>query len=152
MTHGRLLERLSEAEKDLDRRIADSIEAERRNALSQPLGTAAEVAAGGAAAAPSVEETLIAPAFVAERLESTEGPATDAQVDLDPQDEPVADFDPDVAGIFTEEATELLEVCESQLAAWRDDPGSADRPAALKRPLHTLKGEHAWPESRPWVT
>ncbi len=45
-----------------------------------------------------------------------------------------------MAAIFTEEATELLEVVESQLAAWRDDPANAERPAALKRPLHTLKG------------
>ena len=66
VAHGRLLERLSEAEKDLDRRIADNIEAERRNALSQPLGTAAEVAAGGAIAADSAAETMIAPAFVAQ--------------------------------------------------------------------------------------
>ena len=69
----------------------------------------------------------------------------DAQVDLPPEEqppeeEPVADFDPDVASIFTEEATELLEVCESQLAAWRTDPANTDSPAALKRPLHTLKG------------
>ncbi len=42
-----------------------------------------------------------------------EGPATDGQVDLPPPEEaPLADFDPDVASIFTEEATELLEVCE----------------------------------------
>ena len=59
---------------------------------------------------------------------------------MEPEEEPVADFDPDVASIFTEEATELLEVCESQLAAWRADPANAERPAALKRPLHTLKG------------
>ena len=48
-----------------------------------------------------------------------EGPATDAQLDLPPEAEPVADFDPEVASIFTDEATELLEVCESQLAACR---------------------------------
>jgi chemosensory pili system protein ChpA (sensor histidine kinase/response regulator) len=33
-----------------------------------------------------------------------------------------------------------LEVCESQLAQWRADPANTDSPAALKRPLHTLKG------------
>jgi chemosensory pili system protein ChpA (sensor histidine kinase/response regulator) len=174
VAHGRLLERLSDAEKDLDRRIADSIEAERRNALSQPIGTAAEVAAGSAAD-DSAAETMIAPALTldsdhdAEHLAAaqdntfaeqpgsheatqlvafedlalpsgTEGPAMDAQVDTVPEEEPVADYDPDVASIFTEEATELLEVCESQLAAWRTDPANTERPAALKRPLHTLKG------------
>ncbi len=123
VTHGRLLERLSEAEKDLDRRIAENIEAERRNALSQPIGTAAEVAAGAAAAGDAQAETQLVQAL-----------------DMVPEEEPVADFDPDVASIFTEEATELLEVCESQLAAWRADPTNTERPAALKRPLHTLKG------------
>ncbi|HTB64605.1 MAG TPA: Hpt domain-containing protein [Steroidobacteraceae bacterium] len=186
VAHGRLLERLSDAEKDLDRRIAESIEAERRNALSQPIGVDTDSAA----------ETMVAPAFATseksitaeelfgpeadgepEHLASAadnaaaeppvayeptqliklpeiefpadevalptpeaEGPAMDAQVDLPPEEEPVADFDPDVASIFTEEATELLEVCESQLAAWRDDPTNTEWSAALKRPLHTLKG------------
>ena len=172
VTHGRLVERLSDAERDLDRRIADNIEAESRNAFSQPIGTAAEVAAGGAVGHDSSAETLIAPAIAMDHgvdlgaaPEATqmiraldfelpvedvapqgaapsqvEGPATDAQLDMPPEEEPVADFDPEVASIFTEEATELLEVCESQLAAWRKDPGNAERPAALKRPLHTLKG------------
>jgi chemosensory pili system protein ChpA (sensor histidine kinase/response regulator) len=185
VTHGRLLERLSEAEKDLDRRIAESIEAERRNALSQPVGAAWRAPPATSSHDPNAE-TMVAPAFVtpeevfaaepqleAEHQASAqdnisgeeagpqdetqlvrapefaapparapaEGPATDGQVDLPPpEEEPLADFDPDVASIFTEEATELLEVCESQLAEWRADPANAERPAALKRPLHTLKG------------
>jgi chemosensory pili system protein ChpA (sensor histidine kinase/response regulator) len=170
VTHGRLLERLAEAEKDLDRRIAESIEAEQRNALSQPVGPAWQEAPVSPAAHDSSAETMLAPAFVtpeelfaatdhdadheasaqdnildaeahsSEPQASAEGPATDAQVDLAPQEEPVVDFDPDVASIFTEEATELLEVCESQLAAWRAQPANVESPAALKRPLHTLKG------------
>jgi chemosensory pili system protein ChpA (sensor histidine kinase/response regulator) len=190
VAHGRLLERLSEAEKDLDRRIAESIEAERRNALSQPIGVDSDSGAETMVApafAPSPKsitaEELFAPEpadsdpehlasaadnvaaeaiahepmqllelpevdFVADAAlaaPEVEGPAMDAQVDLPPEEEPpeeepVADFDPDVASIFTEEATELLEVCESQLAAWRTDPANTDSPAALKRPLHTLKG------------
>ncbi len=185
VTHGRLLKRLSDAEKDLDRRIAESIEAERRNALSQPISDAWQ-APPAAAAHDENAETMVAQAFVtpeelfagepqldAEHQASAqdnvseeeagphdatllvrvpefasppaaaaaEGPATDGQVDLPPPDEePLADFDPDVASIFTEEATELLEVCESKLAEWRADPANAERPAALKRPLHTLKG------------
>ncbi|HEV2700006.1 MAG TPA: Hpt domain-containing protein, partial [Steroidobacteraceae bacterium] len=188
VTHGRLLERVLEAEKDLDRRIAESIEAERRAALSQPVGPAWQ--APPAASSPHDEnaETMVAPAFItpeelfaepqleAEHQASAqdnisgeeagphdetqlvkapdftappatatateaEGPATDAQLDLPPEEEaPLADFDPDVASIFTEEATELLEVCESQLGQWRADPDNTERPAALKRPLHTLKG------------
>jgi chemosensory pili system protein ChpA (sensor histidine kinase/response regulator) len=57
-----------------------------------------------------------------------------------PEAEPAPDFDPEVASIFTEEATELIEVCETELTAWREDPASGERLAALKRPLHTLKG------------
>jgi len=186
VAHGRLLERLSEADRDLDRRIADNIEAERRNALSQPIGvdsdsgaetmvappfatstnsiTAEELFAPEADRQPehlaSAEDIVAAePPAAAEPTQlvtlpevefptdeavlaapEAEGPATDAQVDLPPEEEPVADFDPDVASIFTEEATELLEVCQSQLAAWRNDPASPEWSAALKRPLHTLKG------------
>ena len=51
-----------------------------------------------------------------------------------------AQFDPEIAGIFTEEATELLESAQSALSAWRAEPQSAELRAALKRPLHTLKG------------
>ena len=54
--------------------------------------------------------------------------------------EPAPDFDPEVASIFTEEATELIEVCETALSAWREEPTNGERLAALKRPLHTLKG------------
>jgi chemosensory pili system protein ChpA (sensor histidine kinase/response regulator) len=188
VTHGRLLERLLEAEKDLDRRIAESIEAERRAALSQPIGQAWQAPPAPSSAHDDNAETMVAPAFItpeelfagelqldaehqasaqdnisgeeagphdatqlvkvqdfvpppATEAADAEGPAADAQLDLPPaEEEPVADFDPDVASIFTEEATELLEVCEAQLAEWRADPDNAERPAALKRPLHTLKG------------
>jgi len=51
-----------------------------------------------------------------------------------------AAFDPEIAGIFTDEATELLEAAEAAVSAWRAEPDSAELRAALKRPLHTLKG------------
>jgi chemosensory pili system protein ChpA (sensor histidine kinase/response regulator) len=54
--------------------------------------------------------------------------------------EAAPDFDPDVAAIFCEEATELLEAAETALQQWNADPGSAAHVDALKRPLHTLKG------------
>ncbi|HYL03461.1 MAG TPA: Hpt domain-containing protein [Steroidobacteraceae bacterium] len=69
------------------------------------------------------------------------GPAGTAAVE--PQgalpDEP-ADFDPEVAAIFTDEATELIEAAEHALSEWRGQPGIAEYRLALKRPLHTLKG------------
>jgi len=50
------------------------------------------------------------------------------------------DFDPEVAGIFTDEATELIDASEHALSDWRSQPESAEYRLALKRPLHTLKG------------
>jgi chemosensory pili system protein ChpA (sensor histidine kinase/response regulator) len=50
------------------------------------------------------------------------------------------DFDPEVAAIFTEEATELIEASETALSSWRSEPASAEYRLGLKRPLHTLKG------------
>ena len=51
-----------------------------------------------------------------------------------------ADFDPEIAAIFSEEAVELLEAAETALAAWNAAPNDSEQVAALRRPLHTLKG------------
>jgi chemosensory pili system protein ChpA (sensor histidine kinase/response regulator) len=58
------------------------------------------------------------------------------------QDEAEADedFDPDVAAIFTEEATELLETADQSLSAWVRDRGNNALVFELKRVVHTLKG------------
>jgi len=54
---------------------------------------------------------------------------------------PVAEaVDPEIASIFAEEASELLELADAALAAWRADPRDAAPVAELKRTLHTLKG------------
>jgi chemosensory pili system protein ChpA (sensor histidine kinase/response regulator) len=50
------------------------------------------------------------------------------------------ELDPEVAAIFSEEAVELLDAAESALAAWNGSPDDAHFAAALRRPLHTLKG------------
>src|SRR5690606_13043593 len=50
------------------------------------------------------------------------------------------DFDPEVAAIFTEEATELLETADRAFASWIRDRGNAAFAFELKRALHTLKG------------
>ncbi|HYC08680.1 MAG TPA: Hpt domain-containing protein, partial [Steroidobacteraceae bacterium] len=57
----------------------------------------------------------------------------------EPADEAV-DFDPEVAAIFTDEATELIDASEHALSDWRSQPASAEYRLGLKRPLHTLKG------------
>ncbi len=102
VSHWQLLERITQADKALDQRIA---------AAATPAATPA------GANAPA-----------------TAGEAAEAAVD-----EP-ADFDPEVAAIFTDEATELIDASEHALSDWRTQPGSADYRLALKRPLHTLKG------------
>ncbi|MCZ8129804.1 MAG: Hpt domain-containing protein [Steroidobacteraceae bacterium] len=49
-------------------------------------------------------------------------------------------YDPEIAMIFSEEATELLELADAALAAYRDDAADEGRITELKRVLHTLKG------------
>ena len=53
---------------------------------------------------------------------------------------PAIDFDPEVAAIFCEEASELLEAAQSALQGWNAAPADGEHLAALKRTLHTLKG------------
>ncbi len=50
------------------------------------------------------------------------------------------DFDADIAAIFGEEATELLEQAEAAFTSWRADRADRAQVTELKRLLHTLKG------------
>ena len=55
--------------------------------------------------------------------------------------EPAAEeFDHEIANIYGEEATELLEAAEISLTAWNRDRKDKERVAELQRQLHTLKG------------
>jgi chemosensory pili system protein ChpA (sensor histidine kinase/response regulator) len=51
-----------------------------------------------------------------------------------------AEFDADIAAIFGEEATELLEQADGALARWVRDRADTRQVTELKRLLHTLKG------------
>jgi chemosensory pili system protein ChpA (sensor histidine kinase/response regulator) len=116
VNHWTLLERLAEAERSLDARIAE----------------ASRVDAGNQTPAPAAPRTTAAaPAMASEPPEGDEPPEA--------VEEP-PDFDPEVAAIFTEEALELIDASERALSDWRDKPGSPENATALKRPLHTLKG------------
>lgn len=106
VTHWQLQERIAEADKALDQRMA--------------AATAARAAQEAAAEEPTPEEAM--------REEEAETP------------DDAGDFDPEVAAIFTEEATELIDASEHALGEWRSEPSSAEYRLALKRPLHTLKG------------
>ncbi len=70
--------------------------------------------------------------------------ATPAAVGTPPAEAtPVAaaeEFDHEIANIYSEEATELLEAAETSLTAWNLDRKEKQRVAELQRQLHTLKG------------
>ena len=117
VNHWQLLERLGEAERALDARIA---EASRIAAGEREAASAAEARA--TTAAPSTVEPVA------------------AELPPESEMEEPPDFDPEVAAIFTEEALELIDASEHALSEWRDKPGSSESATALKRPLHTLKG------------
>jgi chemosensory pili system protein ChpA (sensor histidine kinase/response regulator) len=114
VVHDTLRARIARAELDLDRRIAE----------------ASEVAKG-----PHIG--------LAERAHAepiTPEPAPSPEPDA-PYEQPLAaEFDPEIAAIFCEEATELLEAAEAALASWNALPNDPEQVAALRRPLHTLKG------------
>ena len=88
------------------------------------------IAAAAAARAAQEAAEAAAEASISEEAPPPEEESTDD----------AGDFDPEVAAIFTEEATELIEESEQALGDWRTEPESAEYRLALKRPLHTLKG------------
>ncbi len=56
-------------------------------------------------------------------------------------EEPVdAEYDAEIAAIFSEEASELLEAADQSLGGWSKDRNAREHIEALKRHLHTLKG------------
>ena len=78
-----------------------------------------------------------------ERLEALATTAVTATTVLPAEDSPafdatLAEVDPEIAAMFTEEATELLEDAERALDGLRD--GRSGQIAELQRLLHTLKG------------
>jgi len=83
--------------------------------------------------APTTEVPVLAmpPAAVAPvpEPEAAEEPATAA-----------SDYDPEVAAIFGEEATELLESADGALGSLKLERGNREHVTELKRVLHTLKG------------
>ena len=146
VNHWQLLERLGEAERTLDARIA---EASRIAAAGLAFASAAPpaVAAPGAApavaapaAAPGAPSVAAPPAAVSPAAAPADVEHATADLSSEPAGEVPADFDPEVAAIFTEEALELIDASERALSDWREKPASAESATALKRPLHTLKG------------
>ncbi|HMI36409.1 MAG TPA: Hpt domain-containing protein, partial [Steroidobacteraceae bacterium] len=115
VVHDVVRARIARAEIELDRRIAEAVEHSERTGIHALSAQQQKALSGDGAAAPA--------------------PAADAQAPA-----PAIDFDPEVAAIFCEEASELLEASQSALQAWNAAPNVGEHPAALKRALHTFKG------------
>ena len=88
--------------------------------------------ASASAMVPKLPEPAAAPAPQGSPAADT-GPATESSVAAE-------EFDHEIANIYSEEATELLEAAELSLSAWNHDRKSKDRVVELQRQLHTLKG------------
>jgi chemosensory pili system protein ChpA (sensor histidine kinase/response regulator) len=68
---------------------------------------------------------------------ATESVAVPAAIE---ESAPAEEFDHEIANIYSEEATELLEAAQTSLSAWNSDRKDSQRVAELQRQLHTLKG------------
>jgi len=79
---------------------------------------------------------VVAESFIEESPVVTAQPALGAGEIL----EYSADIDPELLGIFIDEAGELLEDLERSIADWQQEPADSRFVDALKRTLHTLKG------------
>jgi chemosensory pili system protein ChpA (sensor histidine kinase/response regulator) len=123
-----LLARLSKLEADLDLELARAANDTSASALLPQL------AAPPSIAPPAAEAPSAAPPSAA--------PETRPHADAAAEPPPAAaeEFDHEIAAIFSEEATELIEAAETSLSAWNGDRKDKDRVAELQRQLHTLKG------------
>ncbi|HEY1726180.1 MAG TPA: Hpt domain-containing protein [Steroidobacteraceae bacterium] len=135
VVHDTLRGRIARAELDLDRRIAEATELAGRSSVSLSMPALREEAAASAAAEPIAAAARSQPPTPPEPQPAPPPPALAASTPAGP-----ADFDPEIASIFSDEAVELLEAAESALAAWNAAPEDSEQVAALRRPLHTLKG------------
>jgi chemosensory pili system protein ChpA (sensor histidine kinase/response regulator) len=77
--------------------------------------------------------SAIVPILADAELAEDSGPAPEASASPE-------EFDHEIAKIYSEEATELIEAAELSLTAWNRDRKDKDRVAELQRQLHTLKG------------
>jgi chemosensory pili system protein ChpA (sensor histidine kinase/response regulator) len=69
-----------------------------------------------------------------------ESPATPDGRPAPIEEPPEEEFDHEIANIYSEEATELLEAAQASLIVWKNDRKDKQPVAELQRQLHTLKG------------
>jgi chemosensory pili system protein ChpA (sensor histidine kinase/response regulator) len=96
-----------------------------------------EVDAMIARAARDTSASALVPALVVSSPPQAEPPPVEP-----PQAEPppAEEFDHEIANIYSEEATELLEAAQGSLSGWNQDRKDKQPVAELQRQLHTLKG------------
>jgi chemosensory pili system protein ChpA (sensor histidine kinase/response regulator) len=95
----------------------------------QPEGTVSEIDI----------EVQRAPAPAAAKPAAAEPPGAPEPTEEPPAEE-VAEYDAEIAAIFTEESAELLEAADKALIDWTANKESRQSMEELKRHLHTLKG------------
>ena len=145
-----LVHRLHELEAQLDAQLAQEAAQNNSSALMPALSMSADQEPPiDAPSASIVAEEPPAPAVDAQSEPiAPAAPVADhaaPALTLQPAEEPEPslageEFDSEIASIYCEEATELLEAAENALADWNLDRGDKSPFAALQRHLHTLKG------------
>jgi chemosensory pili system protein ChpA (sensor histidine kinase/response regulator) len=97
-----------------------------------------EMLAHEAASDTSASAIAPAPALAADSPAAPSVAAVAAQETPEPA--PAEEFDHEIANIYSEEATELLEAAQASLSVWNKDRNDKQPVAELQRQLHTLKG------------
>ncbi|MGH8263547.1 MAG: Hpt domain-containing protein, partial [Steroidobacteraceae bacterium] len=87
-----------------------------------------------------ISETSLEPSIIAPAPPMPPPAAAAQEPDAIEDEDEGESFDAEVAAIFSEEATELLEAADAALSAWNQDRNNQQHVAELQRPLHTLKG------------
>ena len=129
-----LLERFRDLEAEVDAMIASAA----RDTSASAMVPALVVIQPAAEVEPAVEAQPAAEARPAPKVQ----PAVEVQpaAEVQPPARPVEEFDHEIANIYSEEATELLEAAQGSLTVWNKDRGDKQPVAELQRQLHTLKG------------
>jgi chemosensory pili system protein ChpA (sensor histidine kinase/response regulator) len=142
-----LLARLRDLETKLDAELAAAARDTSASALLLQLVVPPPVPEASAPSAP--EAGVPAPEAGVPAPEARMLPAAELRAAPPPPAESAAppasaagaeEFDHEIANIYSEEATELIEAAEASLDAWNRDRKDKQRVAELQRQLHTLKG------------
>jgi chemosensory pili system protein ChpA (sensor histidine kinase/response regulator) len=132
--HPALLKRLEELESEVDAMLARETSDASASAIVPIL------AASTPPSEPQPPPVQEPPAPSAEPpAEEPPAPPEEAPAPVE-EPPPTEEFDHEIANIYSEEATELLEAAHASLSVWHNDRKDKQPVAELQRQLHTLKG------------